>query len=194
MGGGHAPPRALGGLVAVMLIASTSVLAARLGADSEPEYPPPLATGAAAAPTTSPTILAERSSVKGTTSPPRRGRSARTHRAAPDPTPSATERNRFPLKVKVEPPCASRGQPLTATVTSVPTANVGIGVSYADSRSHNTWHVGQTDSEGKLSFTWVVHPEAAEGEGTVLVAASHYKHGSGATSATFRVAKLGGCD
>lgn len=105
---------------------------------------------------------------------------------------SPAPRNTLPLKIRIEPPCAQRGSSMTATIESIAHAQVSVVVAYNDGHSHETYHLGQTDSDGKLVYTWVVHPQAAEGEGVLLAAV-----GDGERSATgsknFTVAGPDGC-
>lgn len=107
-------------------------------------------------------------------------------------TESPEPRNTLPLEIRIEPACAQRGSSMTATIESIARAQVSIVVAYNDGHSHETYHLGQTDSGGKLVYTWVVHPQAAEGEGVLLAAV-----GDGERSATgsknFTVAGPEGC-
>lgn len=185
------PVRLLFGLSIVALAWSTAVMAARLaGAPSAPARPP--ATDVLSSGPT-PSVQTPRSEQSA------RSLASRLRSDDPSEYGNAEEEGSdrlsssgLPVRLVVKPSCVSYGDRLTAVVKTAARAHLSLAVAYSDGQSHGTWHIGATDERGKLRFTWLVPPQASEGPGVVLVAASDDER-SGTASKEFRIVGSGAC-
>lgn len=112
---------------------------------------------------------------------------------APRGTTANLDRGDLLFDLTVEPACATRGKPMSATARIVPGAYVSLIVAYSDGKSYGTMYAGPTLPDGSFVLRWTVPVEAAAGTGHVLAAAHDPATAKSGRNAVEFVVKDKGC-